>query len=134
MGLDVSGAESLVYDLQRTSNEYRAYDPNLAEEIALKAHEICREFGIDPAMLDQSVITLQDPEAIEQDAHTEEATPIADDQVPYRSEAADIQLQGILDRQREMTDGETVNNRRNASAEQRSSWPAISSLLGLQTT
>lgn len=47
MTLDVSGAEQLVRDFLRMSDDYRAHDSALSAELALKAQEISRDFDLD---------------------------------------------------------------------------------------
>ena len=52
MVLDLSHVTQVVQDTLRAADEYALHDPDLASELALRAYDICREFGIDVASLE----------------------------------------------------------------------------------
>lgn len=124
MVLDLSGVTEIVRDTLRAADEYASHDPELSADMSLRAYEICREFDIDVASLDEEKETasrLDVPETasiVERDESLVQDQPAKD---PTAAEDQD-QLIHILDRQRTLVDAQTADDGRQPNAGPRSNW------------
>ncbi|MGI9434981.1 MAG: hypothetical protein ACR2Q4_09170 [Geminicoccaceae bacterium] len=138
MSLDLSGAEQLARDFFQMSSDYRAHDPELAAELASKAQEICRDFGIEVDVVSEETVvepklglpdaaTMAEHGGASDEAQTSDNAEVFDDQE---------QLMQILDHQKALVAAQANDQVAQTSEKERSTssgWSMFSSLLRLET-
>jgi len=146
MTLDVSDAKQLVRDFLQMSDDYRVHDPALSSELSSKAHEICRDLGIDVDSLGhEKVIEPSLEKVIEPSLDFLDAATMADHENASEDlEALDDaealeeqnQLLQILDHQKAVVEAQTDDDTLQIKVKRRSSasgWNMFGSLLRLET-
>ena len=125
MVFDLSGVKVVVQDTLRASDEYSSHDPKLATELSSKAYEICREFDINVASLDER-------KSIEPHSHARgTASATKHDSEPDHGQADNHldafedqdQLCHTLDRQRALLEVQALEDDRQSNKKPRSILP-----------
>lgn len=124
MALDLSGVTKTVQDTLRAADEYTSHDPKLSAELSLRAYEICREFGIDVASLDEGKETAPHLDVPDTASIVERDELLVQGQADKHPKVAEDQDQliHILDRQKTLVDAQVGNDGRQPNAGPRSNW------------